>query len=372
MKGTRKLICVLMTLCLLLSLGGFALAGSGEPSGETLSRYEELTEVKSYPNGLTIADNAGYTGAEGYFIVMTVDGQYTPQAPGRYTGEVVFTPVKMTESNDGTSDYSTKSLIVRTADGAYAADAAVNGSFDEKGLADADIVVDDPNMSVVTVNGGTYRIDDSDFEILQTGNHESGGNDFTGDGCAIAATGDSVLYINNVNVTGDGVTRTCLYGGLSTHDSYPTIYVTDSVFTSLGDPEGEDCSVWVLGLHGVVRTCQFCDYYDVYYANTRIDSFGWACLSVDGTEAPTAEDLRELSAAYVEGKGYADASGEIMGLNEFAVAATGLTDDYLAQLAAVETEEDLTALPQTQRLQPLLLLRQEHPVQLRAEHSRYG
>ena len=67
MKGTRKLICVLMTLCLLLSLGGFALAGSGEPSGETLSRYEELTEVKSYPNGLTIADNAGYTGAEYIF-----------------------------------------------------------------------------------------------------------------------------------------------------------------------------------------------------------------------------------------------------------------------------------------------------------------
>ncbi len=347
MKGTRKLICVLMTLCLVLSLGGFALAGSGEPAGDTLTRYEELTEVKSYPNGLTIAANAGYTGAEGYYIVMTVDGQYTPQAAGTYTGEVVFTPVKMTEANDGSADYSTKSLIVRNDDMAYAPEAADIGKFSDKGVSDADIVIDDPNMSVVTVNGGSYRIDDSNFEILQTGNHESGGNDFTGDGCAIAATGDSVLYVNNVNVTGDGVTRTCLYGGLSTHDSYPTIYVTDSVFTSLGDPEGEDCAVWVLGLHGVVRTCQFCDYYDVYYANTRIDSFGWACLSVDGTEAPVADDLKELSAAYVEGKGYADASGEIMGLNDFAVAATGLTDDYLDQLAEVETEDDLVALPQT-------------------------
>ena len=347
MKGTRKLICVLMTLCLVLSLGGFALAASGEPAGDTLSRYEELTEVKSYPNGLTIAANAGYTGAEGYYIVMTVDGQYTPQAAGTYTGEVVFTPVKMTEANDGSADYSTKSLIVRNDDMAYAPEAADIGKFSDKGISDADIVIDDPNMSVVTVNGGSYRIDNSNLEILQTGNHESGGNDFTGDGCAIAATGDSVLYVNNVNVTGDGVTRTCLYGGLSTHDSYPTIYVTDSVFTSLGDPEGEDCAVWVLGLHGVVRTCQFCDYYDVYYANTRIDSFGWACLSVDGTEAPVADDLKELSAAYVEGKGYADASGEIMGLNDFAVAATGLTDDYLDQLAEVETEDDLVALPQT-------------------------
>ena len=347
MKGTRKLICVLMTLCLVLSLGGFALAASGEPAGDTLSRYEELTEVKSYPNGLTIAANAGYTGAEGYYIVMTVDGQYTPQAAGTYTGEVVFTPVKMTEANDGSADYSTKSLIVRNDDMAYAPEAADIGKFSDKGVSDADIVIDDPNMSVVTVNGGSYRIDNSNLEILQTGNHESGGNDFTGDGCAIAATGDSVLYVNNVNVTGDGVTRTCLYGGLSTHDSYPTIYVTDSVFTSLGDPEGEDCAVWVLGLHGVVRTCQFCDYYDVYYANTRIDSFGWACLSVDGTEAPVADDLKELSAAYVEGKGYADASGEIMGLNDFAVAATGLTDDYLDQLAEVETEDDLVALPQT-------------------------
>lgn len=351
MKGTRKLICLLMALCLLASLSGFALAASGEPSaepaGDTLSTYSELTEVKTYPDGLTIAKNAGYTGAEGYFIVMTVDGTYVPQAAGTYAGEVVFTPVKMTEANDGNMDYSTKSLIVSNDKGVYAADAAVNGDLDKKGLSDAKIVIDDPNMSVFTINGGEYRIDDSEFEILQTGNHESGGNDFTGDGCAISATGDSVLFVNGVDVVGDGVTRTCLYGGLSTHDSYPTIYVTDSTLTSLGDPEGEDCSVWVLGLHGVVRTCQFCDYYDVYYANTIIDSFGWACLSVDGTEAPEAEDLKELSAAYVEGEGYANADGEIMGLDEFAVAATGLTDEYLEELAAVEDEDDLVALPQT-------------------------
>ncbi len=350
MRNTKKLMSLLLTLVMVLSLTTVALA-SGEPSGEAagdvLSSYDVLTEIKSYPNGLTIAEGAGFTGEDGYFVVMTVDGNYTPQAAGTYTGAVVFTPVKMSESNDGSADYSTKSIILQTGDELITAEAALNGEVTAEGISGANITVDDPNISIVTVTGGEYNITDSTFHILQTGNHESGGNDFTGDGCAIAATGDSIVRIDNVNITGDGVTRTALFGGLSTHDEYPHIYVSNSHFYSTGDLEGEDCAVWVLGLHGVVRTCQFCDYYDVYYYNTVLDSFGWASLSVDGTEAPIAEDLAKLQAAYVEGEGYANADGEIMALNEFAVAATGLTDEYLAALDAVDSAEALEALPET-------------------------
>ena len=344
----KKILTAILLVAMIASLSVGAWA-SGDPSAEpaVLSENTVISQTVSYPDGLTIADGAGYTAAEGYCVIMSVDGKVQTQAPGTYAGAVVFEVVPLTLSSNGSQEFQTQSIITKSGDELIVAEAAVNGTVTEAGLSGADIVADQANMSVVTVVNGDYRIDDSTFHILQTGNHASGGDDFTGDGCAVAVTGDTTLFMNNVNITGDGVTRTALFGGLSTHDSYPTVYVSNSTLTSTGDAEGEDCAVWVLGLHGVVRTCQFCDYYDIYYYNTVIDSFGWASLSVDGTECPVEEDLVALNAAYVEGEGYANADGSIMTLAEFAVAATGLTDDYLAQLDAVDGEEAMAALPET-------------------------
>ena len=344
----KKILTVILVVAMIASLSVGAWA-SGEPSAEpaVLGEQTVISETVFYPDGLTIAEGAGYTAAEGCCVIMSVDGKVQTQAPGTYTGAVIFEVVPLTLSSNGSQEFQTQSIITKSGDELIVAEAAVNGTVTEAGLSGADIVADQANMSVVTVVNGDYRIDDSTFHILQTGNHASGGDDFTGDGCAVAVTGDTTLFMNNVNITGDGVTRTALFGGLSTHDSYPTVYVSNSTLTSTGDAEGEDCAVWVLGLHGVVRTCQFCDYYDIYYYNTVIDSFGWASLSVDGTECPVEEDLVALNAAYVEGEGYANADGSIMTLAEFAVAATGLTDDYLAQLDAVDGEEAMAALPET-------------------------
>ena len=325
-------------------------SAEGESAGEEAAPLvgQVITETLVFEDGVTLEEDNLYIPEDGYGVIMTVDGQVVTQMPGTYEGYVVFEVVPLTESHNEQEEYfNTKSLITKNVDSFITADSAINGEITEDGITGADITADSPNLSIVTVTGGSYDIADSTFHTLQTGNHESGGNDFTGDGCAIAATGASLLHISGVDATGDGVTRTILYGGLSDRNNYPTIYVSDCNFTSTGDIEGEDCAVWVLGLHGVVRTCQFCDYYDVYYYNTLIQSFGWACLSVDGTEYPWAEDLAELTAAYVDGEGYANAAGEIMELNEFAVAATGLTDEYLGILAAVDSEEALEALPQT-------------------------
>lgn len=358
MKQGKKLLSVLMALALVMSLGAGA-AASGSPSGEAsaaptggsaapiLRDQQVLTAKVQCPNGVIIGNAGGYTAPEGYYVLMTVDGTVTAQTPGYHAGNVVFDLLPLSLSNDGSSDFQTKSLILKDGQTMTAAGDALNGTITPDGISGADVTADGPNLSVVTVVNGDYRISDSAFHTLQTGDHTSGGNDFTGDGCAIAVTGGSRVYVDNASVTGDGVTRTALYGGLSTHDNYPTIYVSNSVLTSTGDIEGEDCAVWVLGLHGVVRTCQFCDYYDNYFYNTAINSFGWACLSVDGTEAPAAEDLTELNAHYVDGYGYFNADGTPMALNQFAVAATGLTDDYLARLAAVQSAADMEALPQT-------------------------
>lgn len=358
MKHGKKLLGILLALAMVLSLGTGALA-SGSPSGELpaaaaagnaapILRDQQVLAAKTeYPNGVIIGNAGGYTAPAGYFVVMTVNGAVTAQAPGYYAGPVVFDLLPLSLSNDGSSDFQTQSLILKNGQTMTAAGSALNGTITPDGISGAYVTADGPNLSVVTVVNGQYRISDSAFHILQTGDHASGGNDFTGDGCAIAVTGGSKVYVENAAVTGDGVTRNALYGGLSTHDNYPTIYVSNSTLTSTGDPLGEDCAVWVLGLHGVVRTCQFCDYYDNYFYNTAINSFGWACLSVDGTEAPTAEDLTELNAHYVDGYGYFNADGTPMALNQFAVAATGLTDDYLARLAAVQSTADMEALPQT-------------------------
>ena len=341
MKKALSVITVLALICTLFTVA-FA---SGEAA--VISDYSVITESVTYPDGVTIEEGAGYGAEDGYTVIMTVDGMTLTQAAGTYAGEVVFEVVPLTLSNDGSSDYQTQSILTKNGDELITADSALNGTYDEAGISGADITADEADMSVVTVVNGEYEVTDSTFHILQTGNHESGGNDFTGDGCAIAVTGGSLVTVDGVDITGDGVTRTSIFGGLSTHDNYPTVYVANSNLTATGDDQAEDCAVWVLGLHGVVRTLQFDDYYDIYYFNDVIKSFGWACLSVDGTETPTADDLVELNDAYVEGEGYANASGEIMELNEFAVAATGLTDDYLAALAAVESTDDLKALDQT-------------------------
>ena len=354
----KKLLSVLMVLALLLGLGSIAMASgdpsggdaSGGPSGDgSLPEAEPavLTERAEYPDGIILTEDEPFTAEDGSCVIMTVDGVVTAQRAGAYDGAVVFEVVPLTASADGSQEFSTRSILTKDGEVMIAADSALNGTYDENGISGTDITADTPNMSVVTVVNGEYRIEDSVFHILQTGDHTSGGNDFTGDGCAVAVTGDSTVFLKNVDITGDGVTRTALFGGLSTHDAFPTVYVTDCTFESTGDPEAEDCAVWVLGLHGVVRTCQFCDYYDNYYLHTTIRSFGWADLSVDGTENPTVEDLAELNAAYVEGRGYAAPDGSLMTVAEMAVAATGLTDEYLAQLAAVSSEEDMTALPQT-------------------------
>ena len=344
----KKLFSALLVVAIIASMMLCAWA-SGEPAGAApvLAEKAVISQTVSYPDGLTIAEGAGYAAAEGYCVIMSVNGAVQTQKAGTYAGNVIFEVVPLTKSDNGSQEFQTQSIITKAGDELIVAEGAVNGTVTAEGISGADIVADQANMSIVTVNSGEYRIDDSTFHILQTGNHESGGDDFTGDGCAVAATGSSTVFLNNVNITGDGVTRTALFGGLSTHDSYPTIYVSNSTLTSTGDIEGEDCAVWVLGLHGVVRTCQYCDYYDNYYYNTTIDSFGWASLSVDGTECPTEEDLVALNAAYKDGEGYFNADGTELTLAEFAVAATGLTDEYLAQLAAVDGEEAMVALPET-------------------------
>ena len=370
MKAMKKLLCAIVAICMIASMSATVFAADAAPDAAGESAAEEsaseesaggesaeeeaeeitgqlITESLTFEDGVTLEEGNLYIAEDGYCVIMTVDGQVVDQAPGTYEGVVVFTVQPLSVGDDGSAIYNTKSLILKQDGVLSTVDVALNGEYDENGITGADITADAPNMSIVTVVNGEYTISDSTFHILQTGNHESGGNDFTGDGCAIAVSGASLVKIVNVDVTGDGVTRTSLFGGLSVHDAYPTVYVSDCNFLATGDEEGEDCAVWVLGLHGVVRTCQFDDYYDIYYNNTTIKSFGWACLSVDGTEYPYAEDLAELNAAYVEGEGYYNEDGTEMSLADWTIAATGLTDEYLAQLAAVETVEDLEALPNT-------------------------
>lgn len=342
----KKAITIILTLAMLLSLGLSAVAsgeasdGSSEPEA-----VEILSETTAFPGGVTLAQDDYYGAPEGFCVLMVVDGQVVSQKAGRYEGDVVFEIMPLTSSSDGAATYATKSVVIKCDDGFAAAEAVVGGKATADALTGASIAADMPHLSIVTVNGGEYRIEDSSFYLCQTGLHTSGGNDFSGDGCAIAATGDSTVTVKNVTIESDGIYRTNLFGGISTHDAYPTYYVLDSAMTANGDPEGSDGAVWVLGLHGQVRTAMFDDYYNNYYYNTVMNSVGWAVLAVDGVGSPAAGDLDALNARYAEDKGYLNDDGTIMTTAEFAKAATGLTDEYLEALAAVDGEETLKALP---------------------------
>ncbi len=364
----KKLLALILTLAMLLSLGVCAMASgeasaeasaetsgeasggaSGEASGDSSSEpayVELLEETTEFAGGVTLEQDDYYGAPDGYCVIMTVDGQVLSQKAGEYKGDVIFEVVPKTASTGASGSFSTQSLVTKAGDELVVAGSAVNGTVTADGISGADITADMPHLSIVTVNDGEYRVEDSNFYLLQSGLHTSGGNDFSGDGCALAATGDSVVTVKNVNIVSDGITRTNLFGGIAYHDAYPTYYIIDSEMTANGDPEGKDGAVWVLGLHGQVRTAMFDDYYSNYFYNTTMNSIGWAVLAVDGVGSPAAGDLDALNARYVEDQGYANDDGSIMNTAEFVVAATGLTDEYLAALAAVDGEEALKALPE--------------------------
>ena len=319
---------------------------SGDSSGASEPEpVEILTETTEFPDGITIEADGYYGAPDGYCVIMVVDGSVVAQNAGTYEGSVILEVIPKTASTGASGSFSTKSLVTKTSDDFVAVQSALNGTVDETGIYGADITADMPHLSIATVVNGEYRIEDSNFYLLQTGLHTSGGDDFSGNGCAIAATEGSVVTVKNVNIVSDGITRTNLFGGVSNHDSYPTYYVVDSTMTANGDPEGADGTVWVLGLHGQVRTAMFDDYYANYFYNTTLNSIGWAVLAVDGVGSPAAGDLDEFNSRYVENQGYVNDNGEIMNTAEFVVATTGLTDEYLAALAAVDGEEALKALP---------------------------
>ena len=356
----KKAITLLLALALVLSLGLTAMASgeasgsssgeaSGSASGESSSEpaaVEILAETTSFPGGITLEADNYYGAPDGFCVIMVVDGQVVSQKAGEYKGDVVFEVLPLTDSADSGGTYHNKTLVYKTGDELYTADSVIGSAATATGLKGADIMADMPHLSVVTVVDGEYRIEDSDFYLCQTGLHTSGGNDFSGDGCAISASGDSTVTVKNVNIESDGIYRTNLFGGVSSYDAYPTYYVIDSTMTANGDPEGSDSAVWVLGLHGQVRTAMFDDYYSNYFYNTTMNSIGWAVLAVDGVGSPAAGDLQDLNDLYVEDQGYKNPDGSIMTTAEFAKAATGLTDEYLAALDSVDSEESLKALPE--------------------------
>lgn len=342
MKKLNRILAIAVALCLVFSLCAFA---SGEPSGAGFAQVDETTWAGDSITiqSVEIAEEyAGYVDAtlfcnvekivydggeivvdsEKYGAILTVDGvQYDLYNAENvtYTGDVVISLVeKANSASTGNSKfgddagsligpfyylaaayydeegYHADSSVVAAQGGAVVDNTSVTGmTFDSQG----------DYFSAVYANGGEVAITDSTFVAIG-----KGGDDFTGQGCAVVASGEAMMTIDNCVFDTEGALRSAIWAGGSS-----LVDVKNTVVQSRNDKELVPYSTednyatsmmqqvpFALGLTGNIRATLDCGTADIYFTDSLIASDGWAVLSTDsGSGMLDARDTVAL-VGYVE------------------------------------------------------------------------
>jgi hypothetical protein len=121
--------------------------------------------------------------------------------------------------------------------------------------------------------------------ILLNGN---GGNDFSGQGHGIMASGSAEVFIENAKIYNTGAGRSAVFVS-----GNGIVHVNNSKIEVHNGPTDSDSSVfsaggvmaagpWLLGITGNVRATNVVENGTAYYTNTHIKSQAWGALSTDG------------------------------------------------------------------------------------------
>ena len=345
MNKLTKTIAIALALCLVLSL---AAAASGEASGSA-EGFAQVDETHWAGGSLAIQDveiNADYTdyvdstyfdhitrivydGGEidvddaRYTAILTVDGVQRDlfNAAGEsFEGDVVITLIE-------------KAASITTGNAKFGDDAgsliapfyyAAAAWFDEDGYREESSVpaaqngaaVDDGSVvGMEYVSNGDYfsgvmaggssnvTISDSSFTAIGRG-----GDDFTGQGVSVAASGEAQVTVQGCTFLSQGALRTALWAGSSARmDVIDTVVQTlndeDLVAYSTEDNYATEMmqqTPFALGLTGNVRASLVISQADISFTDCLIASNGWSVLSTDSGDGNlTATDTMAVI-GYVE------------------------------------------------------------------------
>ena len=323
MKNLNRVLAIALALCLAMSLSAFA---SGDPSGAGFAQVDENTwagdsvTIKSVEIADAYADYVDatlfcniekivYDGGEipvdsaTQTAILTVDGVQRDLYNAEnvtYTGDVVISLIeKANSSSSGNSKFGDDagSLIgpfyyaaaAYFDDEGYHADSSVLAAqggaiVDNAGVSGMTFNSQGDYFSGVYANGGELTVADSTFVAFG-----KGGDDFTGQGCAVVASGEAVMTIDNCIFDTEGALRSAIWAGGSA-----VVDVKNTVVQSKNDKElipynTEDNYAtsmmqqvpFALGLTGNIRATLDCGQADIYFTDSLIASDGWAVLSTD-------------------------------------------------------------------------------------------
>ena len=330
MKRLMRPLALVMALCFVLSLGAFA---SGEPSGspaapaagsfvqvdethwagdsltvqaveiaDEFTDYVDATQFCNiskiiYDGGEIVVDNTVYT------AILTVDGIQVDlyNADGQtFEGDVVLTLIEKGESaNSGNAKFGDDagSLIGSHYYSAAAyfdsegyqpeksVEAAQYGAYVDDGIVfDMDFASVGDYFSGVYVKDNDVTVSDSSFVAVG-----KGGDDFTGQGAMVVASGEAQVTIQNSVFVTQGALRSAIWAGGSSN-----VEVIDTVVQSYNDEDlvpytTEDNFAtpmmqqvpFALGLTGNIRATLDCGQAAISFKDSLIASNGWAVLSTD-------------------------------------------------------------------------------------------
>lgn len=325
MKKLARPLALLMALCFALSLSAFA---SGDPKGddavfaqvddthwagsaitiesvEIAEEYADYVDATQFGNVTRIVYDGGVIDVDSskYVAILTVDGVQVDLYNAEdvsYEGDVVLTLIEKAKSvNSGNAKFGDDagSLI---GDFFYAAAAYfdADGYREESSVVEAQYgaQVDDgtiSGMDFVSIGdyfSGVYVTDTdvtvSDSTFIGVG---KGGDDFTGQGAMLVASGEAQVTIADSVFVTQGALRSAIWSGGSAY-----VEVVNTVVQTYNDEELVPYSTednfatpmmqqvpFALGLTGNIRATLDCGQASIRFEDSLIASNGWAVLSTD-------------------------------------------------------------------------------------------
>lgn len=350
MKKLAKPLALLMALCFALSLTAYA---SGEPTGEATfaqvdethwagdaitiesveidEAYADYVDATQFGNITKIVYDGGVIDVDSsrYVAILTVNGVQVDlynAANVAYEGDVVLTLVeKANSANSGNAKFGDDagSLI---GDFFYTAAAYFDeGGYQEKNsvvAAQYGAQVDDGTVSGMEfISLGDYfsgvYVTDADVSVSDSSfvGVGKGGDDFTGQGAMLIASGEAQVTIEDSVFVTQGALRSAIWSGGSAN-----VEVVNTVVQSYNDDELVPYSTednyatpmmqqvpFALGLTGNIRATLDCGQATIRFTDSLISSNGWAVLSTDSGNGTLDATDTVAVLGYVE---LADAGGE--------------------------------------------------------------
>lgn len=236
---------------------------------------------------LVIEKDGQILAPEGKFVTMTVNGSGCAIKPGIYYGDIVLTiadtyhmaPHGLMKMMNRSEEFHS-ALVIKDNEVVkeQSVDALLRGGKVTGECADGiTILSNEESFNGIVITG------DSHYQVKNSRLHleGNGSNDFLGVGAGILAIDHSRVSIDNCDLTMSGVTRCAIHSG---GDSIIEINDCNISNESPDAPEWMGDFSWGIGVTGSNRLVQLADNGTVYYNRCKMKTNGWGVFSIDGCD----------------------------------------------------------------------------------------